>query len=1094
MKKKNLLFFFSIFCFFCSFTGSAQYTTDIEPTNPVTPNEAAMFKPVAQPIGSFSGIPPIEIPLLSGGQSKFPVSLSLSYNSAGFKVEEFAGSTGLGWSLNAGGSITRVIHGRADDLNEGYANNPDYKPSTVLGYSTYSQLEPVMNDARVGNLDIQPDEFFFSAPGLSGKFFFDENKIIHVENQEGITVTTRVNDWEGENAIVQFVLTDKAGNTYYFGQDKNRDYGAFDQNSVSYTSSNGYTNIPPNSQVYLLDWHLVEIDDIRGNSMARFYYGNNENAITSRLEAYTKIQTGPTETCEPGESYTSDETWATSTVYESYLTSITTPVDQFTFYSDLSRIDDPGEVRYDSIRQTDLSGNLKKCIHFNYGYFYQPYFPTGQDYYYKRLELLNVSEFGAYGSDSIAHRFDYNTTSNLGSRNSRGQDYWGYYNGQDANWTLMPNGSYTAMGVTVSEGSLGERRPIWPNPSSNLLTKIHYPTGGTRAFTYEPNTALVDPASSATPDDSFFNHHNIDTSVFNTLNYSNPQYTASFTINSQAGGSMWNFYIDGSMSGGFSVKILQGSTTLMTFSSQYSGSMSFQNGSYTVQLWFNIGSAVSYFNYYWDDLDMNLSTVTRFGRSLYEDNNTAGGCRIKEIDDYDPVSKQTISTFYKYNLFTDSLHTSGLLITPVNSMTDMSCLACDYIRLCANTNYPLAQQSGNYVNYTDVRTYQTNNGHMDQRFSFDFDNMQGQSIGALSTPQDNSWRRSKLLSTAYYDKNNNLLRIDSTVYYILAGNTTFYLDLYDYRDTVSLSNILFKKTLGFKIKAWIDPVYAGTLDYCYTPWYLTSLTCQPDYTISHIYTPNGTQTVQTNYTYWTSIGQPFIQQSQQFLNNSTTSLTNYRYSFNASTAFKLPMTGGNLLMADTLLMINYLQPIEVTTYKQKGADTSFVEGMQYQFDRVTFDSLGHTYLPVLARHYTMLNKYSDMNYPSFDRMANLTEQYKTGDAHTVWLWGYNYTRPVAKIVGSNYSTVLSYINTTTLQWPTSDNDIRTQVNLIRTALAGTPALVTTYSWTPVYGMTSEVDPTGTIIFYDYDNHGRLLDIRDQNNDILKRFSYTVNNP
>lgn len=1069
---------------------SAQYTSDITAIDPVTPNEAAMFKPVAQPTGSFSGVVSTDIPLFTLGMPNLPVPVTLSYNSSGFKVEEYASSVGLGWNLGVGGSITRVVHGLADDIpDQGFANHPDYKPSQILGYGGYYwSLEPPLNEVREGFLDLEPDEYFYTCNGLSGKFHFDENRNVVVENASGITILATFGG--PNNQIVSWTLTDTKGNVYYFGPTY------VDQNSVTYSSSNGYTNIPPN-QIYNIDWHLQKITDMNGHDMADFDYDQNPHDYSTRLQAYTKIWAGSTIGCDAGVSYNSDETFTSSTAYESVLTSITTPIDKLTIYGDRNRTDDQGGWRVDSIRQTDINGNLKKMFHFNYSYFYQPGIPSGDTSFYQRLKLLNISEWGTGTSDSLTHSFGYYTGYNLPSRVSRGQDYWGFYNAQDANWTLMANGTYPIPGGTVSEGTLGERRPCFPCSEADMLTSVTYPTGGTRTFTYEANQYLWDPGSTSTPDQSYFQTPTIyaNTDSFNT---SAPvQYQSLFTVNSLAGGTTWNFYIDGCCYfGSYSVTILDqyGYTTIASFSNLLSGSISLSNGTYMLQFSYDVYNVTIYdFNAYWSQLQMDTASIVRYDRSLYKDNMTGPGVRVKQVTDYDPVSGQTITTNYQYNLFTDSTLSSGLLLTPTSIVMDMSCLSCEYIRLGAASNYPLSEQGGSYVNYTDVRTYQTGNGRTDRKFSFDYDVPQnGDYEPFLNSLLDNSWRRGQLLSTRYYDNSGNLLRLDSTAYNVVGANTTWWLSPTSYPDTTRGSNFEQAVTLGYKVHAWIDPVLPGTLDYCYDPYYLTSQFLVPDSTVSYIYSPAGTQYERTAFTYYDSLLHPLLHQDQHYVNDSFTVLHDYRYAFDANSAFLLGLSSGDISMKSTLLGLNYFQPLEVTTRKQRGADTSFVEGMHYGFG--SFPIFHSTYYyPNLVRHYTTLQNYRDVNLVTYDSLGHLAEEYKTGDPHTVWLWGYNYTRPVAKIVGSTYSTAMSFINNLTLQFPSSDNDIRTQVNAVRTGLTGAKALVTTYTYSTVFGMTSMVDAAGTITYYDYDSHGRLQDVRDANNNIVKRYSYTINN-
>lgn len=132
---------------------------------------------------------------------------------------------------------------------------------------------------------------------------------------------------------------------------------------------------------------------------------------------------------------------------------------------------------------------------------------------------------------------------------------------------------------------------------------------------------------------------------------------------------------------------------------------------------------------------------------------------------------------------------------------------------------------------------------------------------------------------------------------------------------------------------------------------------------------------------------------------------------------------------------------------------------------------------------------SKIVFLNFDNKGNILEQQKINDVKEVYLWGYNGQYPVAKVIGSDYTTVASYVSSSILNAPASDQVLRTELNKIRTGLAGTTAQVTTMTYAPQVGVTSETDPAGRITFYEYDVFNRLKVIKDYLGRILKQYSY-----
>jgi YD repeat-containing protein len=77
--------------------------------------EVMSFKVATQvPVNMYAGRADISLPIFSLSGQEVATSVGLSYNGTGVKVEQEATQVGLGWSLSAGGMITRQIRGRDD--------------------------------------------------------------------------------------------------------------------------------------------------------------------------------------------------------------------------------------------------------------------------------------------------------------------------------------------------------------------------------------------------------------------------------------------------------------------------------------------------------------------------------------------------------------------------------------------------------------------------------------------------------------------------------------------------------------------------------------------------------------------------------------------------------------------------------------------------------------------------------------------------------------------------------------------------------------------------------------------------------------------
>ena len=129
MKNSNI----ATVLFFLALTNTIL-GQDLPEVMPPSPNAAALGQYADIPVSKYTGVPNIGIPLYTIKSGEIELPISLSYHASGIKVAQEASWVGLGWSLNAGGVITKQVRG-LDDFEsqpglDGYPESGDL-PETV---------------------------------------------------------------------------------------------------------------------------------------------------------------------------------------------------------------------------------------------------------------------------------------------------------------------------------------------------------------------------------------------------------------------------------------------------------------------------------------------------------------------------------------------------------------------------------------------------------------------------------------------------------------------------------------------------------------------------------------------------------------------------------------------------------------------------------------------------------------------------------------------------------------------------------------------------------------------------------------------------
>jgi YD repeat-containing protein len=525
-KNKSFYYFLCLSLFFVTGYSQTQKLPDFAMQ---TPQAAALSKYSEYPVGSFTGVPSINVPLytIECGDISFPIGLN--YHAGGFKVTEEASWVGLGWTLTANGAITRTVNGSDDfiggfgikepyhrakkivDITNGCGPNYDTFPidTIVFGlptgicvgdnkfsppnekspsYSIYRSRFATVN-GKIENyddyndFDWEPDVYSINIMGLNGKFVLDQDKNIYFLDQQDIEIK--------RTASGGWMARSNDGFQYFF--EKKETTRSWDGTS----ELNG-------------SWHVTKIVSPTKREM-NFIYDQ---------DIQPTWQTSYSESTYDWYQYNETKT------VNVFLKKIEFDTGYVIFNRDTNLREDIKEAqRLKTIQIYNKSNTLIKEFEFATSYFNTNDntrgFTKGMNasngitdvdfsYYQKRLKLDKIIERN--GALLKNTQFNYSTI-NLPNKDSFSQDHWGYYNGK-LNSSLIPavetifpfERIYEQTNVTPTTcvprtvverynfynigGRSANRDSNSATMGANILKEIVYPTGGKTSFEFEANDCI----------------------------------------------------------------------------------------------------------------------------------------------------------------------------------------------------------------------------------------------------------------------------------------------------------------------------------------------------------------------------------------------------------------------------------------------------------------------------------------------------------------------------------------------------------------------------------------------------------------------------
>jgi len=1018
---------------------------------PSSPTVAALEKYGNYPINYNTGTVSISVPLYSFALGKgMNLDIGLNYHPSGIRVEDVSGRVGTGWSLIAGGCLSREVRGIKDEESNGFYNfiktHKGYTFPPILDEITHAKTLDSLNKEI---LDPAPDIFSLNVPGLSCKFFIANDGQFHTIPYSNIKISRHpLSNTSGEG---EWEIINESGIRYIF----------YEMERV--TTHDGMKE-------YVSTWWLHSILSAEGTTLATFEYSRIE-PVYHQIMRSTKTFEGSSTPGFPEDmksSYFQQKTVeAQSGRYQAYdLRKVTVPGKGY--ISIESKTDRPGQV-WKLINKVQCYSN-KNILENEYNLSYS--------YSSDRPFLSQITRSGG-GKTQLYRSFTYYP--GLPRYDSKSQDLWGYYNGA-TNSSLFPFQS--GLGYYVAADRYPTEKAI-----AGSLKETVYPTGGKTLFEYENNKVY-------SPE----NVYKIEKQTYSHRQENYGETTGNFTTVAQ------RVDVDIEMSihpaGIYSIDIrlirVKDNRVMLSFTESNATDREFTfmgtNSDGTRRYTRSIKSLeLEAGTYKWvtkiiDKEYMGIKPSPIVVRNTYYKEvvsgttyeKLVGGLRIARISNYDSDGKLSGKISYSYLnkegrcsgiAGPTPVFTRSYVITEILSMGSGS--ASFHLALNEIGDVNLVNYSGSAVQYTHVTEEKQGTGT--EKLRTDYEYYYRDFVRYVLPPgyphatySLNDYKEGLLTrKTDYQFKNNAFtpLRIENNTYQVVEYPVPSF------------------KALDFS-KIYLSPQYAPRAEHKYRLGFYDLKAAKVYLSSKKIeeITDNGTITTINDHFYENPTYQQ-VSRSKQTNSNGLVYETNYKYCFDENTTVTTHMKTRNILAPPlhTIQKVNSKQILQ---------------------QDVLYDLFpGNIIEPRTIREQSGASTpYSELNYHNYDCYGNPVYISMNGTNHSFYLWSYNGQFPIAEIKSASYTyaeieavvkSVFSVTNIDALSKLAEPNEAKLKDGSLQRALPN--ALVTTYTYKPLTGILTATDPRSVITYYEYDSFGRLTNTKDNNGKLLQHYDYHYRN-
>ncbi|MFC0317958.1 MULTISPECIES: RHS repeat domain-containing protein [Olivibacter] len=1087
------------------------------------PQAASLGKFGMYPVAEYTGVIPINIPLFEIDVKGYKIPFSLSYHASGIKLQQMETEVGLGWSLSGIGVISRSVIGVPDEKTMGSYNIvPKTAPQLISEASgATSQSDIMTKRVRLRAItegkgeDTHTDIYFYNLPKASGKFIVNNKNQYYtipyapIKIDRGTVLSNLYNSYP-------FILKDDEGAVYEF-------------NSYTYSVPDNFEPLQGNA--IISSWYVDKISLPHYNEVVDFQYNEvfnlEETMYQEQSIGYSPNADGSLTALGGSISLSPG-----NINHKTYLVSqITYGNGKVVFnYKDSPNLTVSRSKFLDEILIYNKANELVKKLTFKYE------IPSS------RVKLTAVTTVDLTNPTlSGVYKISYNNLHFPGRNNGYGfqSDYWGYYN-SGGNTSFIPSVQVKKSSIGVSSVapwgyqqeqtySVGSaNRAVDTNFNrAEMISKIVYPTGGYTEFVFESNRIfeqeIISPdvthwfgggtsgKGSATKSENvyLFSYEAGNVAKYNTQ----PKLNLTFGPPTPINGAVRDY------TQLVTLKDLTTNAVLLTkwhdanpsLPLQFSKDLSLEVG-HNYELKVTIYGVSSYTNgYMTSTVDASVSWVSN-ANILGDVEKIVGGQRIKSIKSYNHDGVLVNSEEYRYGTNESGVGTSlfdpkifyknyldqkmytfwsapGNMANPTRrvdywqrkyfGISEYSSVGLNGCPAFYSQVTRYTHSNNGTSKFKEVRNYKLNNSKTYESVDY----LNSKNYGAYSFLLFNPVPVSEI---SYNSLNQPVFKKERSYSYFKGAVFTPTLVFEDYYFEVPT----YALPGGYILEPNISTEFRFTGSNLRTEVQLPIKELEKMYTFSNgIIQDSIIQTKDFEYTAAYVIQPSLIKQSDS--RSGVTQIRNYYPDDISSTT----LNGGNLtaeqLSAIQLLKNNSSHRVAMPIQAEVYNNSSLVSMQRNLYGNFS----GQSRLSKVIEKKGLSSSFNTLaDYLSYDTYGNPLEIKQKEGASAVYLWGYNGQYPIAKIenatyaqvlaaLGSNSSTIISQLNSATV----SEALVRSTVQTLRTAL--TNALVTTYTYKPLVGMTSATDPSGRTTYYNYDGFGRLKETKDTQSKTTGTYEY-----